>query len=141
MPPSRIEVRASSEEKQALVRNAQLLGISQSALIRALIKLPLSTCRSVVHDEDARLLVDDVTLARCATQLRRAGYNIDYSLHALNTLLAKPSLHDKRKFELLRQASEESMRAAKTYAEIRDTFAALFPSADRILFLGQDRED
>ena len=138
--PNRIEVRVLPEEKQVLLRNSKVLGISQSALIRSLIKLPVETHRSILDAETALLLVDDVTLANGVNQLRRAGYNIDHTLHALNTLLAKPSMHEERKFELLKRAVNSSDEAAKQYSEAYGTFAALFPSTKQLLFVGRERK-
>lgn len=138
--PNRIEVRVLPEEKQALLRNSKILGISQSALIRSLIKLPMETHRSILDEESALLLVDDVTLANGVNQLRRAGYNIDYTLHALNTLLAKPSMHEERKLELLKQAIDCSDAAAREYIEASTAFAALFPSTSQLLFVGRGRK-
>lgn len=136
---NRIEVRVSPEEKKTLVRNAKLLGVSQSSLIRSFIGLPIETHRAVKSGATPFLLVDTVTLSKCVSQLRRAGYNIDYALHALNTLNAKPSLQEERKLELLTSAARESELAAKHYAETCNLFSSLFPSTERFLFVGRDR--
>lgn len=124
----RIACRCDERDKAMLVRNAALLGVGQSALIRALVRTPIALqriCLEAPSDNPPLLLVDTVTLSQGVNQIRRAGYNVDYTLHALNTLLAKPSLQEERKLALLQQASDNSLAAAKHFMATRELFAQL----------------
>lgn len=124
----RIACRCSDSDKESLVRNAALLGVNQSSLIRALVRTPIEIqrlCVEATRDTTAMLLVDTVSVAQGVNQIRRAGYNIDYTLHALNTLLAKPGLSDERKIALLHQTSDNSLAAAKHFMATREHFCRL----------------
>lgn len=123
-----LHCRCAAREKEQFMRNVALLGTSQSKLIRAFMRTPLSIQRACLEspsDKPFMLMVDTVSLSQGVNQIRRAGYNVDYTLHALNTLLAKPGLREERKLELLQQASDNSLAAAKHFMATREYFCRL----------------
>ncbi len=132
----RIHVRLTDEERIALEENAQALGISNSSYLRLMLSLPLETQRRAVEayerGEKLVLSLDTTSLEECVNAIRRAGYQLDYALHALNTLSSKPNLSEERQIELLRNANSYATRSSEIFCEANELLETM-SLCDRVM--------
>ncbi len=86
-----VAVRVNETEFQHLRKNSERLNTTPSALMRALISLPVEFQEEAVERDDARSVVvfDRAAIANLAKQIRMLGYHYDQAVHALNVIASR----------------------------------------------------
>ena len=115
-----IAVRVNETEFRRFYENAERLNTTPSALMRALISLPVELQEEACGSDDAESVVvfDRAAIANLAKQIRMWGYHYDQAVHALNIIAS-------RRFMRPEDAAHYMEKATSLLEEIEESRSAL----------------
>lgn len=122
-----VHIRMNEMEHHTLRENAKQLNTTPSALVRALVTLPVELQEEALEHDNARSVVvfDRAAIANLMKQIRMWGYHYDQAVHALNIIAS-------RRFMRPEDAAHYMKKATSLLEEIEEARSALEGEASRL---------